>query len=91
MTEVHCDIESFCKYYPSYDDEHGNPCSMKHSCICSAKSEAVLDAFDEINNRLQMADGEGESETGQPLIRLTQAMKIVDDIKTELRQAKERE
>lgn len=49
-------------------------------------AEQVLDAFDEIINRLQMADGEGYSDTRQPLIRLSQAMKIVDDIKTELRQ-----
>jgi pyruvate formate-lyase activating enzyme-like uncharacterized protein len=42
-----------------------------------------VDAFDEIINRLQMADGEGVSDTGQPLIRLGQAIKIVDGIKEE--------
>ena len=51
--------------------------------------EKVLDAFDEIIDRLPMADGEGISDEGQPLIRLGEAMKIVDDVKAELRHQKD--
>jgi hypothetical protein len=42
-----------------------------------------IDSLDEIINRLQMADGEGVSEEGQPLISLREALRIVDAIKEE--------
>lgn len=46
---LHCDIETFCRFYPTYDDEQGNPCSMKQRCIrfnpTTTSAEQVLLRF----------------------------------------------
>lgn len=79
-TSAKCDKSG--KFIPPDPDIGDFPesCQLEDAHMTSSR---FADLLDEIINRLEMADGEGESETGQPLIRLSQALKIVDDIKKE--------